>query len=283
MNRTYDNKRPERLLNHQFMFPNLPFAVFNQTVSESVGLHWHEFYEMFLIVAGEGEHVLNGRSYPLRKGGASIVTPSDFHEVVPAPGNRLELFNIIFSEEMIQKELFHLVFRDLRDRVYLFEAAEFDCILPEFSLIWQESQSFEPGQFFVIKATLERILVKLVRASRQSLQEIGRPGDYETTIHKALLYIHHHFREPLSLARIAAHVQLSPSYFSECFSRSVGMSFQHYLQNLRLQFAKSLLGASELSVTEICYASGFNTLTYFIKAFAQKFGESPGYYRRQRK
>jgi len=55
-------------------------------------------------------------------------------------------------------------------------------------------------------------------------------------IRTALVYIHHHFREQLTLNDVAGHARLSPSYFSECFHRTTGSSFQRYLQELRLRF-----------------------------------------------
>jgi YesN/AraC family two-component response regulator len=57
----------------------------------------------------------------------------------------------------------------------------------------------------------------------------------------------HHFRENLSLQDVARQVQLAPNYFSECFRKSVGVSYQYYLQELRISFARTLLRASALS------------------------------------
>jgi len=94
-------------------------------------------------------------------------------------------------------------------------------------------------------------------------------------IRTALVYIHHHFREQLTLNDVAGHARLSPSYFSECFHRTTGSSFQRYLQELRLRFAVSLLHASMLPITDICSAAGFNTLSHFDRAFKRGFGRSP--------
>lgn len=58
------------------------------------------------------------------------------------------------------------------------------------------------------------------------------------------------------------------------------MPFQVYVKEARLQFAKSLLGTTTLPITDICFASGFNTLPYFERAFKQKFAVSPRDYRK---
>jgi AraC-like DNA-binding protein len=54
--------------------------------------------------------------------------------------------------------------------------------------------------------------------------------------------------------------------------------FQSYIQELRLSFAKSLLGSAHISVTEACHAAGFNTLTHFEKAFKRKYGKTPRFF-----
>jgi AraC-like DNA-binding protein len=75
--------------------------------------------------------------------------------------------------------------------------------------------------------------------------------------------------------------RLAPNYFSDVFRRATGISFQHYLQELRISFARSLLRASSLPVTDICYASGFRTLTHFERVFKQKYGLTPRAYRQE--
>ena len=101
------------------------------------------------------------------------------------------------------------------------------------------------------------------------------PLTQQQTLHPALVYLHLHYREPITLQAAAEQVALSPNYFSQCFRSATGVTFQRYLQSLRLRFAKSLLSVSALPVTDICYASGFQTLSHFERAFRREFGRSP--------
>lgn len=96
----------------------------------------------------------------------------------------------------------------------------------------------------------------------------------------AIVYMHHHFREPLTLERVAAQAHLSPHYFSTSFHRATGSSFQTYLGELRLRFARTLLRVSDLPVTDVCHAAGFATLSYFERAFRRRFGAAPSAYRK---
>jgi AraC-like DNA-binding protein len=93
------------------------------------------------------------------------------------------------------------------------------------------------------------------------------------------IYIHHHFREPLTLAQAAYQADLSPHYFSECFHAATGVPFQRYLRDLRLRFAHSLMVVSDASITDLCLASGFSSLSNFERAFKAYYGLSPRAYR----
>nr|WP_301285819.1 helix-turn-helix domain-containing protein [Paenibacillus lautus] len=146
----------------------------------------------------------------------------------------------------------------------------------------EENGVWREGSEIAIRATLQRLLVDLYRgsAANRLLPANGtRDRQLNLNLQRALIYIHHHFREDLRLEDAASQAQYSATYFSECFSKSVGQSFQRYLQNVRMQFAESLLQASSLPVTEICYASGFNTLGHFERVFRQRKGMSPRQYR----
>jgi AraC-like DNA-binding protein len=101
----------------------------------------------------------------------------------------------------------------------------------------------------------------------------------DSGIARAVLYVDHHFREPLTLADVAAQAHLSPNYFSERFRDFTGTSFQAYLQQRRLRFARSLLAATDLGVTEACHAAGFNSVSHFGRAYRRRYGQAPSAYR----
>ncbi|MGZ3584814.1 MAG: helix-turn-helix transcriptional regulator, partial [Ktedonobacterales bacterium] len=84
---------------------------------------------------------------------------------------------------------------------------------------------------------------------------------------------------PLFLSSVAQQVHLNPTYFSECFHQEIGVTFHEQLRSLRLQFARSLLTMTPLSITDIAMASGFSTLTHFERVFHQHCGMTPSNYR----
>jgi len=87
-------------------------------------------------------------------------------------------------------------------------------------------------------------------------------------IRKAKDYVESHFSDPnLGLVETAAFAGLSSAHFSHVFKRSTGTPFTRYVQQVRLAEAKRQLTHSEKSISEICFASGFNSLANFIRVF----------------
>ena len=59
----------------------------------------------------------------------------------------------------------------------------------------------------------------------------------------------------------------------------LGVSISDYIQNIRLEKAKTLLQETQLTISEIAYATGFSSPNYFSTSFKNKFDNSPKAYR----
>lgn len=273
--------QPERLSNDAFMSLASPFRIFHHTLTREIVTHWHEFYELAYVFSGKGTHLLNGRPHALLPGAVFLLTPTDFHALQPdLSAGTLELYNFIFSDALLTNELRALVFGVCKNYHVLFTDAEQTRMYDRFHTIWQEAQAHAAGYPLMVRATFEQILITLARA-QSGMQASDYPSLYHPAVQQAVLYINHHFREPLSLKSLAVQVHLAPNYLSELFQQATGMPFQAYLQNERLRFALSLLQSSAVSITEVCYISGFSNLSHFTRAFKKKFGCSPRESRRR--
>jgi AraC-like DNA-binding protein len=266
---------PERLSNDAYMSLASPFRMFRQSLTGEIAVHWHEFYELAFILSGGGQHVLNGSALPLEYGTVFLLTPTDFHALQPdLRAGTLELYNFIFSDALLSDEVRTLVFGACKNYHVLFSDAERARMRDRFHAIWMEGQSSAPGQSVMVKALLEQILITLSRQQPPPDTQ-AYPSIHHPAIQQALIYIDHHFREPLSLKSLAEQVHLAPNYLSELFQRATGMPFGGYLQDVRLRFAVSVLQSSSVSITEACYLSGFSNLSHFTRVFKKKYGYSP--------
>jgi AraC-like DNA-binding protein len=84
-----------------------------------------------------------------------------------------------------------------------------------------------------------------------------------------------------SLLHLSKQVAMSPFLFARVFRELTGVAPHKYLVLLRLQRARTLL-ESGMSVTETCYAVGFNNLSHFIRSFQGYFGVLPSVLKRSK-
>ncbi|SCG57884.1 helix-turn-helix domain-containing protein [Micromonospora coxensis] len=90
------------------------------------------------------------------------------------------------------------------------------------------------------------------------------------------------YAEPLDIPALARIALVSEAHFIRTFRATFGETPHRYLQRRRVERAMALLLESDLDVTDICFAVGFNSLGSFSRTFRQIVGESPSGFRRNR-
>ncbi len=88
--------------------------------------------------------------------------------------------------------------------------------------------------------------------------------------------------DDINLAEVARHCCVSEGHLSRIFHHATGLTFREYLNQVRVERAKSLLLNSGKSVTEIAYESGFQSLSQFHRVFRKVYSSSPGEMRSRR-
>lgn len=95
-------------------------------------------------------------------------------------------------------------------------------------------------------------------------------------------YIWENLDAPLSLSAVAASTGFNASYLSRMFRQNKGVSFVEYVNMLRCYQAVRLLGSAELSVSEIAFRVGFESIRTFNRVFRQCYGITPSEMKEQR-
>ncbi len=150
-----------------------------------------------------------------------------------------------------------------------------------------ERGDYEHLQVMEKRVSEARTLAQLQELSAQALGFLCRCYDaylnrgVPRSVWQAQSYMRENFtREDLTLGDIAAHVGLSPQYFSVLFKRERGLSVVEYLTDLRLERAKELLSESRESVAAIAAAVGYRDSRYFSRVFQKTVGVYPREYRK---
>jgi AraC-like DNA-binding protein len=86
--------------------------------------------------------------------------------------------------------------------------------------------------------------------------------------------------QPLRLADAAREACLSPYHYHRLFARTFGETPHDFLTRLRIDRAKRMLARERLSVTEVCFAVGYESLGSFSARFRRLVGYAPSEYQR---
>ena len=98
-------------------------------------------------------------------------------------------------------------------------------------------------------------------------------------IWKARSFIEEHSAEELSLTKVAKAVNISANHLSEKFKQVTGVNFVDYVARIRFEKACDLLLNSNLRISEIAFAVGFQSLSQFNRVFKKLSGKSPTEFR----
>ena len=98
-------------------------------------------------------------------------------------------------------------------------------------------------------------------------------------INTVLNHVREHFKEAISLEEIAEQANMSEPAFCRYFKKVTGKTFTRFVNDYRLVHASKLLAEKQISITEVCFESGFFNYSHFTKQFKQFSGKSPSEYR----
>jgi AraC-like DNA-binding protein len=106
-----------------------------------------------------------------------------------------------------------------------------------------------------------------------------RQDDGDAPLQRARAYIDDCYHLPLDLSQISSQAGYSRYHFIRLFSQTFDITPHQYLTRRRIEKAKDLLRSGELSVTEVCFAVGFQSPGSFSSLFHRSVGYPPAVYR----
>ncbi len=114
-------------------------------------------------------------------------------------------------------------------------------------------------------------------------EDISRQTNHDDLKTKALKYISENYMDKnMSLDMLAEHTGFKYNYFSRLFKEAVGSTFIDYLITFRLEKAREMLDATNLSVEQIAQQTGFNDSNALIKTFKKYYTITPGQYKKKK-
>lgn len=96
-------------------------------------------------------------------------------------------------------------------------------------------------------------------------------------------FVKEEFQRSIGLEEVAGKVSMTVPAFCRYFKKITGKTFTQFVNEYRLVHAAKLLHEKQVSITEVCFESGFNNFSHFNKQFKKFTGKSPSHYRNELK
>lgn len=238
-------------------------------------LHSHECTELFYVTDGEGWLCTDEGACPVRKNQMVLVNPKVRHTERSSVKNQMHYIVLGINNLQFhfgnEKEFLPFRIFDLSSHT--------DIILPLLQTILTELEKQKDFHEEICQHYLTILLLQVRRITGQYFTvSVPSPIPYECE--KAKAYMENHFREPITLDRLAELTHWDKFYFSHQFSAAYGISPINYLLKQRVEHSRQLLETTDYSITQIAEASGFSSQNYFSQTFKKSTGMSPREYRK---
>lgn len=243
--------------------------------AENYPPHWHPSFEVIMPVINDYRVVCGHNDYLIKEGEILVICPCMLHELfAPDTGER-----IIFQPGLNHIKLKELdLITPLLSPAILVTKEEYPQVYEHIHRLMQEIKdeymNFTTYSEISIIAKFLEILVYIGRNHKAFHQQDGdRDIHHQKEYMEKFLfitdYISNHFSENLTLEEVASLAGFSKYHFARLFKQYTNSSFYKFLNQKRIEYAKSLLLDPELAVTEVAVQSGFSSLSAFLRMFKQ--------------
>jgi len=239
--------------------------------------HTHNHMELFYIVGGKGQFLIQDQLYPVNVNNLVIINPNITHTEVSLNAQPLEYIVLgIEGIELANSANSNGQFNILDH----FESAEISSCLRN---ILREMEQKSTGYEDVCQAFMEILIIRLMRSTSLAVPAEPQIISGNSQCAAVRRYIDLHFKEALTLEQLAENVHMNKYYLSHAFKREYGISPINYMIGKRIEESKYLLAETDLSMSQISQLLGFSSLSYFSQVFRRTQAISPMEYRQSTK
>lgn len=247
-------------------------------------LHFHNLMEIGICRRGEGELLINEKTYPYRTNSITLIPPNIPHTTISGgqSPNAWEFLYIdinqiveeLYGERLAQKnEAAELI----RQSAHLLDARQYPGIAGIVDAIIREMRQQKLYYRQMVKCYLHTLVYEIFRLekakTRTELETGGTGGMRQMTA--ALEYISQNYRQDVKVGMLAQICGMSETYFRKVFEEYVHMLPMDYVNLVRVQKACELMKQGDDSMDEVAIQAGFATTSTFNRNFKKFFNTSP--------
>lgn len=252
--------------------------------------HWHERIEMLYVLKGSFNADINGKAWIGRQGDIVAIDTGLIHGFFDSSADSaVRIFQFgpdIFNEALVELQNRELMLPVFGQRPIISADADkslHDSLERLLMEIDAEYKRQEAGFRLLIKAKLYEIAALLLR-NRPPLPQQDSRTHYNKKNNTQLLerifscLYDNHDDPSFMLENAAQEVALSKFYLTRFLKEQTGQGFHEHLTRIRLRAAENYLTNSDMSITDIAFLCGFQSLASFNRAFRRYIGVNPSVY-----
>lgn len=259
---------------------SIAFRYFNLPAFESP-YHYHPEYELTYIIKGDGLRYVGSQIEEFSAGELVLLGPNLPHCWInrkQQEGENVEAYVVQFHPDIVEKTFLNLPEFDNIKQLFvssndglLFKNFNFK---PYISLL----NDLDPAAQFL---KLLEIFIALSLSPKTSLlSKTYIENKDQHRFQEVFAYIIAHYRENISLEKVAEIAMLSPTSFCRYFKKLTGKTLFEIILEYRLEAAAQLLLRTNFRINQVAYDSGFEDIPYFNRAFKKWKGLSPNQWRK---
>lgn len=239
--------------------------------------HTHDHTELFYIVGGRGQFLIQDRVFTVNASNLVIINPNVTHTEVSLNAQPLEYIVLgIEGLALAGGDTDNGQFNILDH----YESVEISGCLRN---ILREMEQKNTGYEDVCQAYMEILVIRLMRSISLAVHSEPQHISGNRQCAAVKRYIDLHFKEGLTLEQLSEEVHMNKFYLSHAFKREYGVSPINYMISRRIDESKYLLAETDLSLSQISQMLGFSSLSYFSQVFRRTQDQSPKEFRQSMK
>ncbi|MBE0391023.1 AraC family transcriptional regulator [Flavobacterium sp. PL002] len=244
-------------------------------------LHFHNEYELNLISNFKGSRTVGDSFEKCEETDLTLLGPELKHiwkseSII----SNAQVVTIQFQEHFLHSKIMsYAVSKDIKKLLELSKCG-ISFLNPTKDLITEKIATIKGNTDF--KSFLTFLEILHILSTSKDIKVLSSPpsANYNQNRESRRIslitnYIKNNYNSEIKLSKIAEMVNMSESAFSHYFKKRTNHSFTSYLQDYRLGVVTKLLTETDMSINEISYKAGFNSLSNFNRAFKKKHNISP--------
>ncbi len=251
--------------------------------------HYHDNYEIYLVLDGERNLFLDNEKYLLKKGNLFIVEPFALHCTTCADSAYFKRYLINLSPNellpILSKTETDILFENLATYILSLNDEKLEYVYFCFKEIHKYKNEKHRLSDKLMRMNLAHLIDFICTEAKKhsAIAPKQHTKKSEEPIMKALAYINKNYTQNISLDFISAYAHMSKSNFCLVFKKIMGVSFVDYVNAIRVAQIHKFLLTTDLPLTEIAEQIGFASVDYMTRAFKKTHGVSPSAMRKSKR